>query len=141
MFTASTETITTNTEKTTFTCDRCAYSSRSEEQMLEHYGEKHAVKATKYAGDDLKLFFLETEEDYKAWTAYLSYDTRVRRFKWRGTGWYSVDRWTGPCPKGCCTDRCVGTEFAEDLLAPRREEIREKAVALRELKKLLEERP
>lgn len=141
MFTANTETIVSSTEKTTFTCDRCSFSSTSKEILVSHFGEKHAVKATRYCGDELTLYFLETEEAFNAWVTYKGRDARVRYTTWLGPGWYSLSRWTSPCPKGCCTDSCMGTDFAENLVASRREEIREKAVALRELMRVLKEVP
>lgn len=141
MFTTSTETVTSQSQKTTFTCSSCSYSSRSREDVVMHYGEKHAVKSTRFVGDDLKLHLLETEDDFKAWVAHEGRDARVFDTKWRGRGWYSRTRSRVPCPKGCCTDICLDTEFAEDLVEARREELREKAAALRELMKLLKEAP
>lgn len=144
MFTTSTETVTLSSVTTTFTCEQCEHTAGTREDMVRHFGDKHAVRAKTAISDDdedLKLSFLENEESYKAWTAHLSWGSRVQSFKWHGPGWYAVEQWTQPCPRGCCDDDCVGTEFLERLVARRSDELREKTLVLHELKKLISEAP
>lgn len=142
MFTSTTETVTSSSERTLFTCDRCTHTAWAKEDMVRHFGETHAVRATTAIPDgdeELKLSLLENEESYKAWTAHLSRGSRVQSFKWHGPGWYVVEQWTQPCPRGCCDDDCVGTESLERLVAKRSEEVHEKTLVLHELKKLFSE--
>lgn len=140
MFTPNTETVTTSAEKTTFVCDRCSHLSTSKRQALEHYGEKHVVRAETKIGE-FELHFLETEDDFDAWIAHESRDVQFRYAEWCGAGWYSLSRWSTPCSRSCCTDKCLGTDFLAKLISSEQEELREKARTLRDLNKLLKGTP
>jgi hypothetical protein len=140
MFTTNTETITSHAEKTTFSCSSCAFSSKSKEAMLSHFGQMHAVSARSSCGDDLAFCLLESEEAFNAWVAYERRSDRMSSSSsWRGPGWYTLERWSSPCGRGCCSDDWVAARFAPQVLEERLETIREQARTLVEIRALLRE--
>jgi hypothetical protein len=143
MFSTNTQTVTSQAEKVTFTCDTCGFTANSERGVVLHFGEKHAVKATKHCGE-FTFYRLEDEASFDAW--HLASSSRDRRrassySKFKGPGWYRIDTWESPCPRGCCTDSWLGIEFAPEVLKTMREELIERARSVAELRTLLREAP
>jgi ribulose 1,5-bisphosphate carboxylase large subunit-like protein len=140
MISANTETKTVEVKTTIYACDvtGCTFSARTEQAVVEHFGEKHAVKDMRSIGEDC-FYLLDSEESWNAWLAYhgARRGARVRETKWHGPGWYLFSTWQQRCPRNCCYDDCIGTTLAADLIEERQHEIIEKARALRDLKKLL----
>lgn len=82
------------TEKPFFVCahEGCTRSADSEFSITMHYGERHAVKERLLIGNIYEIFYIENEENFKAWQLYLANWRRVLlSSNWDGPGWYTYE--------------------------------------------------
>ena len=106
---------------TTYGCEHCDFTADEQDAVAEHYGRAHACKG-KMTVEGETLFKFDIESDAKAWLdaeyggegTYPTY--RERDTGWANAGWYAVETYTKPCPRGCCTESCMRLFPAERLV-------------------------
>lgn len=125
---------------TTFECeiDGCTYRTTEERSAKLHFGRVHCgtKKVTVWKAT---FVFFGSSEELNAWLEALDYDVTIGQQAFTKPGWYSVKYGSQPCSKGCCTDSVVEVISSDDQVDWWRDEIRERALAIRELRKLLNE--
>jgi hypothetical protein len=103
---------------TTYGCDNCDFTADDPDDVATHYGREHTRKGEMEVGGET-LYKFEAEADAKAWLDAEDSDARQyreRSVRWSGAGWYAIETYTKPCPRGCCTDHCVRLYPAEHLV-------------------------
>jgi hypothetical protein len=102
-------------EKTEFVCDHCDFRDHSANIVREHEANEHLVKA-KLEVDYLTLYHFDSEANAQAWLEIIHGGfSRKHLVEWQSPGWYTLETWTEPCPRGCCRDHCVKLTPIESL--------------------------
>lgn len=123
------------TTKTVYECEKCDFTSDKEYEALEHC----AGHALKESHDDEDLYKFDSEEDAKTWVEQFKtsgYDERS--VEWGEPGWYTLKRYTKPCPRNCCTDQCIKLYPASELLYELQYDLRQLKDKVYKLEKIIE---
>lgn len=103
---------------TSYGCEHCDFTTDDPDDVASHHGREHSCKGEVEAGGET-LHKFDSEDDAKAWMK-VNYGElgmyRAREVDWTRPGWYAVETYTEPCPRGCCTDHCARLFPAERLV-------------------------
>lgn len=64
---------------------------------------------------------------------------RVKDIDWYDSGWYVIQTWSQPCPRGCCYDNCVGFYPVSTIINEIVDNIRSLCYDLKEYRSLIKE--
>jgi len=136
VLTKHTQTVPTTKVTITYACDvpGCGFSAEKKSQVVEHFGEKHAVRDRKWIGGQ-EFARIEDQEAFDAWKTHHGKRSRANVWDcdWLGPGWYGISFGTQRCPRDCCDDHVMTIRHVDALLEERRSEFQEMSEALAEL--------